>query len=42
MYIRMDDGKVDGVFNTDGYIEATKYRPEEIANFIVERIELNK
>lgn len=42
MYIRMDDGKVDGVFNTDGYIDATKYRPEEIANFIVERIELNK
>jgi hypothetical protein len=42
MYIRMDNGKVDGVFNTDGYIDATNHRPEEIASFIVERIELNK
>lgn len=41
MYIRMDDGKVDGVFNTDGYIDAKKHRPEEIANFILERAELN-
>lgn len=42
MYIRMDNGKVDGIFNTDGYIDATKHRPDEIADFIVERIELNK
>lgn len=42
MYIKMDNGKVDGVFNTDGYIDATQHRPEEIANFIVERKELNK
>lgn len=42
MYIRMDHGEVDGVFNTDGYIDATNHRPEEIANFIAERIELNK
>lgn len=41
MYIRMDDGKVDGVSNTDGYIDATKHSPEDIANFIVERIRLN-
>lgn len=42
MYIRMDEGRVDGVFNTDGYIDATKHKPEEIANFIVERTELNR
>lgn len=41
MYVRMDTGEVDGVFSTDGYIDATVHRPEEIANFIVERIELN-
>ena len=40
MFIRMDLGKVDGVFKTDGYIDATRHNPEEIANFIVERIEL--
>jgi hypothetical protein len=38
MYIRTDNSKVDGVFNTDGYIDATTHKPEEIANFIVERI----
>lgn len=42
MYIRMDDGKVDGIFNTDGYIDATNHRPEEIANFIIERTKLNR
>ena len=40
MFIRMDDGEVDGIFKTDGYIDATKHIPEEIANFIVERAEL--
>jgi len=38
MYIRMDEGKVNGVFSTDGYIDATKHSPEEIAHFIIERI----
>lgn len=42
MFVRMDDGKVDGIFKTDGYIDATKHKPEEIASFIVERIELLK
>jgi len=40
MFVRMDEGKVDGVFNTDGYIDATTHKPEEIANFIKQRIEL--
>lgn len=42
MYIRMDNGKVDGVFKTDGFIDANKHSPYEIANFIVDRLEINK
>lgn len=40
MYVRMDEGIVEGVFNTDGYIDAAIHTPEQIANFIMERIEL--
>lgn len=42
MYIRMDYGKVDGVFITDGYIDGNNHSPSEIATFITERVELNK
>lgn len=42
MFVRMDEGKVNGIFNTDGYIDATKHKPEEVASFIIERIELLK
>ncbi|MFE0556497.1 toll/interleukin-1 receptor domain-containing protein [Paenibacillus sp. NPDC058910] len=38
MYIRLDAGHVDGVFNTDGYVDGTKFTPQEIANFINERL----
>ena len=37
MYIKMDDGPVEGVFETDGYIDARKFSPEQIAGFILER-----
>jgi HEPN domain-containing protein len=40
MFVRMDHGKVDGIFRTDGYIDATMHEPEEIAGFIVQRIDL--
>ncbi|MFB5651121.1 toll/interleukin-1 receptor domain-containing protein [Leptospira wolffii] len=40
MFIRMDDGKIEGVFKTDGYIDARKHNPIEIANFIKERINI--
>jgi TIR domain len=40
MLIRMDDGQVEGVFETDGYVDARKFTPEEIASFIQERVEL--
>jgi len=40
MYIKMDDGKVDGVFKTDGYIDGRTHSPREIADFIKTRIDL--
>jgi|CXWL01.1.fsa_nt_gi hypothetical protein len=40
MFVRMDDGPVDGVFKTDGYVDARKFRSEEIARFIQERIKV--
>lgn len=40
MYIKMDDGVVEGIFKTDGYIDGRKRTPNEIAGFIKERIQL--
>ncbi|MEG6585414.1 toll/interleukin-1 receptor domain-containing protein [Dendrosporobacter sp. 1207_IL3150] len=40
MYIRLDDGHVDGVFNTDGYIDGNKFSSRQLANFIYERLGL--
>lgn len=40
MFIRTDDGVVDGVFATDGYVDAHKFSPSEIARFIHERSKL--
>ena len=40
MFVRMDDGKVDGVFSIDGYIDGRTHTPKEIADFIVERLVL--
>jgi|GEM_PF-483502 len=40
MYIRTDEGSVEGVFKTDGYIDAREFSPSKIAEFIVERIGL--
>ncbi|MBF0583327.1 MAG: TIR domain-containing protein [Magnetococcales bacterium] len=39
MFIKMDDEPVDGIFKTDGYIDGRRFRPDEIAHFIQERIE---
>ena len=38
MYIKMDDGKVNGVFKTDGFIDGRTHTPYEVAKFIKERI----
>lgn len=40
MYIRLDAGHVEGVFNTDGYIDGTKFPPNQLAFFINERLSL--
>ena len=42
MFIRTDDGDVDGVFSTDGYVDARKFPPAQIAGFIHERSKLLK
>lgn len=40
MYVRMDDGDVEGVFRGDGYVDARQYRASDVTNFILERIAL--
>lgn len=40
MFVRTDDGAVEGVFATDGYVDARRFSPEEIAGFIKERADL--
>lgn len=40
MFVKMDDGKVDGVFETDGYVNGQTHTPKEIADFIRIRIEI--
>lgn len=40
MFIRTDDGSVDGVFKTDGYVDARHFIPADLARFIHERLEL--
>jgi TIR domain len=40
MYVRHDAGHVDGVFSTDGYIDANIHKPIEVADLIVERVRL--
>lgn len=42
MYIKMDDGEVDGVLSTDGYIDARKHGPQDVAAYIQERFALMK
>jgi hypothetical protein len=38
MFVRTDDGTVDGVFKTDGYVDAWRFTPAQIAQFICERL----
>ncbi|AZO39318.1 MAG: TIR domain-containing protein [Mesorhizobium sp.] len=40
MYVRVDDGSVDGVLRTDGYVDARRFKPADIAQFITERLAL--
>jgi len=38
MFVRTDDGEVEGVFKTDGYVDARRFGPDRIAEFICERL----
>lgn len=40
MFVKMDDGVVQGVFKTDGYINGQKHSPADVAGFIKERVSL--
>jgi hypothetical protein len=40
IYVRMDDGQVEGVFPSDGYIDGRLHTPADVARFIAERVEL--
>jgi hypothetical protein len=40
MFVRTDDGEVEGVFKTDGYVDARKFSPDKIAGFICQRLDL--
>jgi len=40
MFIRLDDGHVDGIFGTDGYIDGRKHTPQQVASFIAQRINI--
>jgi len=42
MFVRTDDSSVEGVFKTDGYVDARRFPPSEIARFICERVDLLK
>jgi hypothetical protein len=34
MFVRMDDGAVDGVFSIDGYVDARQNTPGKVAEMI--------
>lgn len=40
MFVRMDEGEVQGVFKTDGCIDGKKYCPADVAGFIQQRVSL--
>jgi hypothetical protein len=40
MFVRTDDGAVEGVFATDGYVDARRHSATALAKFIQERVQL--
>jgi hypothetical protein len=42
MFIRTDDGEVDGVAKTDGYLDARDFTPARIAELICERLSITR
>lgn len=42
MFVRMDEGEVEGIFKHDGYVDARQHSPSEVASLIEERVALLK
>jgi hypothetical protein len=40
MFIRVDDGSVDGVFSVDGYVDAKDRPAAEVADLICQRLQM--
>lgn len=40
MFVRTDDGEVEGVFKTDGYVDARRYDSASIAKFVCQRLDV--
>tara|TARA_R110002049_G_scaffold204853_2_gene375328 strand:- start:1274 stop:2335 length:1062 start_codon:yes stop_codon:yes gene_type:complete len=40
MLVRFDQAEIDGLFSIDGYIDALKFSENELAEFIIERLEI--
>lgn len=39
MFVKIDDGRVDGVFDVDGYVDSRKHSAIEVADMIRQRLE---
>ena len=42
MYVRLDEGDVTGMTRLDGYVDARERQPEEMAQLIVQRVQVAK
>ena len=42
MYVRLDEGDITGMTSLDGYVDARKHQPEQMAGLIVERVQVAK
>lgn len=40
MFVKFDQAEIDGLFSIDGYIDALKFSENEVAQFIIERLEI--
>lgn len=40
MFVRLDDGEVEWIFKTDGYVDSQRHSAAEIASFIHERVQI--
>lgn len=40
MFVRTDDGAVEGVFKTDGYVDIRRFSAGQVAEFICERLDV--